>query len=283
MKSDRPSRTAHLVALGRALADLGLAHVPNFHDPTARFFLNEKGKRSLAKVEQGAQAARPGFRVRAARGMADMMALRTVAIDAAVRSAIAAGATQLVILGAGYDGRAWRMSELAGVKVFEVDRPGTQQDKRARVTELPPPVGVVSFVSIDFERESLDAVLKTAGHDASVPTCWIWEGVVMYLTRQAMHATVAAIGGRSAIGSTLIVNYHTAHSGFIGRLMLRLIGEPQISDWTPEEVAADLRGVGFAVREDSAMTDWNQRFANGEARVDRGYYMRIAVAALTPN
>ena len=278
MKSARPSRTAHLVALGRALADLGLSHVPDFHDPTARFFLNDKGKKSLAKVENEARAGRTGFRVQAARGMADMIALRTTAIDAAVRSAIAGGATQLVILGAGYDGRAWRMSELAGVKVFEVDRAPTQEDKRARVAELPPPVGAVSFVSIDFERESLDTVLETAGHDASVPTCWIWEGVVMYLTRDAMHATVAAIAGRSAIGSTLIVNYHTARSGFMGRLMLRLIGEPQISHWTPKEMAADLRDVGFAVREDSAMTDWNQRFANGEAKVNRGYYMRIAVA-----
>ena len=278
MKSDRPSRTAHLVALGRALADLGLSHVPDFHDQTARFFLNDKGKQSLAKVEKEARAGRPGIRVQAARGMADMIALRTAAIDAAVRSVIADGVTQLVILGAGYDGRAWRMSELAGVKVFEVDRAPTQEDKRARVVELPPPVGVVSFVSIDFEHESLDTVLETAGHNASVPTCWIWEGVVMYLTRDAMHATVAAIAGRSAIGSTLIVNYHTAHRGFIGRLMFRLIGEPQISDWTPEEMAADLRDVGFAVREDSAMTDWNRRFANGEGKVDRGYYMRIAVA-----
>lgn len=278
MKSDRPSRTAHLVALGRALADVGLSHVPSFHDPTARFFLNDKGKQSLAKVEHGARAERPGWRVQAARGMADMIALRTAAIDAAVRSAIAAGTKQLVILGAGYDGRAWRMSELAGVKVFEVDRRATQEDKRARVGELPPPIGVVSFVSIDFELESLDTVLETAGHDPSVPTCWIWEGVVMYLTRDAMHATVAAIASRSAIGSRLIVNYHTAHSGFIGRLMLRLIGEPQISDWTPEEMAGDLREVGFAVREDSSMTDWNRRFANGEAKVDRGDYMRIAVA-----
>ncbi len=100
----------------------------------------------------------------------------------------------------------------------------------------------------------------------------------MSLTRDAMLATLAAIAGRSASGSTLIVNYHTAHRGFIGRLIFRLIREPQISAWTPEEMAADLQRVGFVVREDSAMTDWNQRFANGEAKVDRGYYMRIAVA-----
>ena len=52
MKSTRPSRTAHLVAAGRALANAGLSHVPNFRDPTARVFLNEKGKQSLAKAEQ---------------------------------------------------------------------------------------------------------------------------------------------------------------------------------------------------------------------------------------
>src|SRR5262249_62360794 len=100
----------------------------------------------------------------------------------------------------------------------------------------------------------------------------------MYLTRDAMRATLAAIAGRSTTGSTLIVNYHTAHRGFIGRVILRLIGEPQISDWTPEEMAAEMKSVGFVVRDDSAMTDWNQYFANGEAKVQRGYYMRVVVA-----
>ena len=195
-----------------------------------------------------------------------------------MRDAITAGATQLVILGAGYDGRAWRMAELAGVKVFEVDHPATQTDKRARVAELPAANGIVSFVSIDFERESLDSVLDRAGHDRSAPTCWIWEGVVMYLTRDAMRATLADVAERSAPGSTLIVNYHTAHRRLFARLVFRLIGEPQISAWTREEMAADLRSARFVVREDSGMTDWNQRFAKAEAKVERGAYMRIAVA-----
>src|SRR4051812_20671132 len=202
MKAQRPSRTAHFVTIGRALADAGLSHVPDFHDPTARVFLNEKGKRTLAKNEHKAREAKPSIALEAARVMADMIALRTAAIDMAVREAIAGGVTQLVILGAGYDGRAWRMSELAGVKVFEVDHPATQGDKRAHLSELPPAIGVVSFVTIDFERESLDIVLDRAGHDRSAPTCWIWEGVVMYLTRDAMRSTLAGIAGRSARGST---------------------------------------------------------------------------------
>ena len=278
MKGQRPSRTAHFVALGRAIADLGLSHIPNFRDPTARVFLNEKGQQSLAKIEQELGSGKRSMRVEMARGMADMIGLRTAAIDAAVRDAIALGARQLVILGAGYDGRAWRMPELAGVKVFEVDHPATQGEKRARVTALPPAAGILSFVSIDFERESLDSVLDRAGHDRSVPTCWIWEGVVMYLTRDAMLATLAGVAGRSARGSTLIVNYHTVHRRWLARLIFRLIGEPQISAWTPEEMATDLQPVGFVVHEDSGMIDWNARFARSQGKVERGAYMRIAIA-----
>ncbi|MBW8771435.1 MAG: class I SAM-dependent methyltransferase [Gemmatimonadetes bacterium] len=155
MRAGRPSGTAHLVALGRAMADAGLSHVAGFHDPTARVFLSDKGRKSLAKTEQAYRAGARGFRVAAARMMADMMALRTSAIDAAVRAAIAEGARQLVILGAGYDGRAWRLPELAGVKVFEVDHPATQGDKRARVPELPAAQGIITFVPVNFERDAL--------------------------------------------------------------------------------------------------------------------------------
>jgi methyltransferase (TIGR00027 family) len=279
VKAERPSRTAHFVALGRAIADVGISHVADFHDPTARVFLNEKGKQNLAKIERATRVGQRSMRLEMARGMADIMALRTAAIDKAVRDAIAGGAKQVVILGAGYDGRAWRMPEMAGMKVFEVDHPATQGEKRAHLAELPPAIGMVSFVSIDFERESLDAVLERAGHDRSLPTCWIWEGVVMYLTRDAMRATLANIAGRSASGgSALIVNYHTAHRRLITRLMFWLMGEPQISAWSREEMAADLRSVGFSVGDDSGMADWNKQFARGDAKVERALYMRIAVA-----
>jgi methyltransferase (TIGR00027 family) len=277
VKADRASRTAHFVALGRAIANLGISHVADFHDPTARVLLNEKGKRSLAKIERATRDGKRSMRLEMARGMADIIALRTAAIDQAVRDAIAGGAKQVVILGAGYDGRAWRMKELAGVRVFEVDHPATQGDKRAHVSELPPAIGIASFVAIDFERESLDTVLESAGHSRSLPTCWIWEGVVMYLTRDAMRATLASIAGRSAPGSTLIVNYHTVHRRFIARLIFRLIGEPQISAWMPDEMAANFRSVGFRVGEDSGMADWNKQFARGEAKVERAFYMRIAI------
>src|SRR5207247_6302785 len=140
-----------------------LSHVPYFHHPTAQVFLSQKGKQSLAKTKLAAREGKRGYGLAMAHVMADLIALRTAAIDTAVRDAIAGGATQLVILGAGYDGRAWRMSELAGVRVFEVDRLATQGDKRAHLAELPPATGIVIFVAIDFEREPLGAALEHAG------------------------------------------------------------------------------------------------------------------------
>ena len=278
MKSDRPSRTAQFVTIGRAMADLGLSHIPNFSDPTARVFLSDKGKKGFAKVEKAWRAQKRSYRVESARVMADMIGLRTAAIDSAVRNAIAEGATQLVILGAGYDGRAWRMKELAGVHVYEVDHPATQNDKRTRAAALPNSPQL-TFVPVNFEREKLDDVLTRAGHDPAQPTCWIWEGVVMYLTRDAMHATLADVASRSAAGSTLIVNYHTTvKRGWFTALLLRFIGEPQISHWSPEEMAADLKAVGFTVSHDFGMLDWNAQFADGKAKVSRAPYMRIAVA-----
>jgi methyltransferase (TIGR00027 family) len=278
MKTDLPSRTAQFVALGRAMADAGISRVPDFHDSTARVFLNEKARRSLETTARSYHAGKRGFRIEYARVMADMMALRTLAIDDAIREAIVRGARQLVILGAGYDGRAWRMKELAGVKVFEVDHPATQGAKRAKVPELPPAIGALSFVPTNFEKESITDVLPRAGHDPAAPTCWIWEGVVMYLTRDAMRATLADIASLSAPRSTLIVNYHAEHRNVVARLMFRLIGEPMISAHSREEMESELRAVGFEVREDGGMADWNRQFASGAANETRGSYMRVLVA-----
>ena len=278
MNADRASRTAMMVAYMRAVADVGGSHVRDFRDPTARVFLNAKWTGQLAKLEAQIRSGRESVRLAAARVSADMMALRTSTIDAAVRAAVAGGTAQLVILGAGLDGRAWRMSELGGVRVFEVDHPATQAYKRRHVDALPPAIADVTFVPVDFERDALDAALAGAGHDATRPTCWIWEGVVMYLTRAAMRSTLATIASRSASGSRLIVNYHTERRRGLAALILRLLGEPHVSEWTPVEMASDLGGAGFDVVEDSGVVEWAQRFATGPVRTQAGRIMRIVVA-----
>jgi methyltransferase (TIGR00027 family) len=267
-----------MVAYMRAVADVGASHVRDFRDPTARVFLNAKWLGRLEKIEQRVRSGRESVTLAAARVSADMMALRTATIDAAVQAAVTRGTAQLVILGAGLDGRAWRMSELAGVRVFEVDHPATQAVKRAHLDRLPPAIAEVTFVPVDFERESLDTALAHAGHDAARPTCWIWEGVVMYLTHDAMKSTLANVASRSAEGSTLIVNYHTEMRRGFAALLLRLLGEPAKSKWSPEEMAADLRAAGFQVADDSGVEDWAKRYATGTVNTRAGRIMRIVVA-----
>lgn len=267
-----------LVTFMRAVADAGGSHVKGFRDPTARVFLNARLRERFAKMERELREKPGSFSVKAAMAGADMIALRTVTIDAALRDAIAGGARQLVILGAGLDGRAWRIDELAGVRVFEVDHPATQAEKRSHRAELPEPVAAVTFVPVNFERDSLDDALSAAGHDATVQTCWIWEGVVMYLTREAMLATLATVARRSTAGSTLIINYHTKGRRRLMGWILRLIGEPQLSTWSPGEMAADLRGAGFRVLDDSGFTEWSARFAPDAIQRPAGRIMRIVVA-----
>jgi methyltransferase (TIGR00027 family) len=267
-----------MVAYMRALADAGASHVRDFRDPTARVFLNTKWSQRLAKIEQQVLSGREGLTLAFARVTADTIALRTATIDAAVRSAVAHGTRQVVILGAGLDGRAWRMRELTGVRVFEVDHPATQAVKRAHLDKLPRAIADVTFVPVDFERESLNTALARAGHDETRLTCWIWEGVVMYLTAEAMRSTLANIASRSAEGSTLIVNYHAeTRRGPMG-LLLSVLAEPVKSQWSREEMAGDLRAAGFDVIDDSGIEDWAKRFAMGTVDTRVGRVMRIVVA-----
>jgi methyltransferase (TIGR00027 family) len=182
------------------------------------------------------------------RRQAKSMLARTVAIDDAIREA---PSQQLVILGAGLDGRAWRMPELAQVTVFEVDHPDTQRDKRARVSLLEQVAQEVRFVPVDFERERLGDALAAAGHDADRPTTWVWEGVVMYLDPSDVEATLAAVERRSAPKSRLIVVYHSP--ALLLRVVgpiLRVIGEPLRSTYTKDAMSALLRKYGFRVASD---------------------------------
>jgi len=272
-----------MVAYLRAFADAGGSHVRNFRDPTARIFLTPKARRHLAARQQQLKSGRGGAVLEFNRVRADYMALRTEAIDAAVRTALAGGVDQVVILGAGFDGRAWRMAELAGVRVFEVDRAASQAAKRTPLAELPPTTACVEFVTVEFGRDSLSAALARAGHDTGRLTCWIWEGVVMYLTRDAMRATLADIASCSAPGSTLIVNYHTAKRQTLVRMYFRWLGEPVKGHWSPAEMASDLGLANFQVDADSGLDDWAARFADGPVLTKHGQHMRVAVAHYAPS
>ncbi len=114
---------------------------------------------------------------------------------------------QLVICGAGFDTRAYRLPLPDGVRVFELDKPshpGVQAYKRQQLQRAGVDTTRVSFLPIDFEHEDVAEVLRQGGHDASSPTLIVWEGVTMYLPREAVRRAVRSFRRRSARGSFLL-------------------------------------------------------------------------------
>lgn len=271
-----PSRTASIVAFLRAIAHEGLTSVEGFRDPTARALLSKAWAR---QVDRLASAPRGGLVHEVACSSADLLALRTLTIDAALRDALARGARQVVILGAGLDGRAFRMRELAGADVYEVDHPAMQRVKRERTAAMERVARSLRFVATDFESGALDEALAAAGHRTREPTVWIWEGVVMYLTRAALRATLRHVAARSAPRSTLIAEYHTpGDQGLAARLLLRLWRESLVGLATREEMASELASAGFGVAEDTGMAEWVLLHPAPMPRYDGAKRVRVVVA-----
>jgi methyltransferase (TIGR00027 family) len=246
------------VADGRLAAD-------RFTDPTAMMFLRPDERRVVDQVRAGNAPSKWQERVsfELVQACGEIMAARTVAIDDALREQLT---PQLVILGAGLDGRAWRMSELAEVAVFEIDHPSSQRDKLDRLATVggPPSLtGSLRFVPVDFSRDDLDTSLGSAGHHQTAATTWIWEGVVPYLTREEVTTTMGLIRQRSAPGSRLVVSYQVPGlTAGLGRLALQVVtklarrpnpltGEPHRSTWTPTDMGQLLHNNGFTVSQDN--------------------------------
>jgi methyltransferase (TIGR00027 family) len=137
-----------------------------------------------------------------------MMTVRTRFIDEALERAIAGGATQVVILGAGLDTHAYRCEALlAQVRVFEVDRPATQALKKQRVNDvLGGPPANLTYVAIDFQHEDLSAVLMRHGYDPAQRTFFILEGVTMYLPEDAVRRTLRFVAGHPP-GSGVVFDF----------------------------------------------------------------------------
>jgi len=261
MSERAASSTAVLVCQGRATAD-GRYAVGRFSDPVARELLDPADHVVVDRVRADRvpteAADRMAYEMVRRTGLT--MVPRTISIDEALRGH-AAG--QVVILGAGLDARAWRMSELARAAVFEVDHPASQQDKLRRIVGLAPTAGQVVPVAIDLATERLGPALERAGFDRQAATTWVWEGVVPYLAADEVRATVGQIAELSAPGGRLVVNYQakslaTTVMRQAMRLVLRasrqpdpLAGEPWRSLWQPNDMRKMLRANGFDVTSDS--------------------------------
>jgi methyltransferase (TIGR00027 family) len=115
---------------------------------------------------------------------------------------------QFVILGAGFDTRAFRLPKDLRVRSFEVDTPRTQAIKRRMIAKTALDASRITFVPANFEKGDWFARLLSAGFDPSKPALFLWEGVVMYLDREAVEDTLRKIGSCAA-GSIVAFDYFT--------------------------------------------------------------------------
>jgi len=249
VKAETASETAAIVCMARAIAH-GRTTAAAFSDPTAMALLSAEQRAEVEQIRRGPRPKgwRARFRYEHLTTESHMMVARTVAIDADLRGA---ATPQVVILGAGLDGRAWRMCELATSLVFEVDHPDSQRQKLQRVASLRPAAREVRFVPVDFRRGDLAHALETAGHNPHLPTAWIWEGVVMYLERHEIETTLRVVEDRSPPGSRLIVAYHQpAWMLLLLAVIGRRLGEPIRTVLTPDQMQGLLAHHGFCARWD---------------------------------
>lgn len=279
--TDRPSSTAQWTTLGRALE---LTHPePIVVDPFAPAFLS----RSSRALHRALSATDPVLR-RAERlevtGLAASALCRHRFLDDHLLAALPS-VDQVLILGAGYDSRAYRFpSQIGDRPVFEVDLPPISRQKAAIVERRPELFGDVAVrrVEIDFQRDSLVERLDAAGFASGAPTFVVWEGVSMYLTRAAVTQTLAALAARCGAGSVLGLDLWQQVPGVGGRLRavaeraMRFIGEPITFAVPAAAAGALLDAAGFEMTDLAEADVLTTRYATGGRCCDPGMYLVAA-------
>lgn len=195
--------------------------------------------------------------------------IRTRHIDEVLLESLKAGSTQVVILGAGLDSRAYRFSDaLGGARVFELDLPQTQEYKKARVRSVLGALPAhVTYAPIDFTKQDLATVLTASGYDRTEKTIFIWEGVTMYIPEAAVDATLRAIAGIAGKGSRIVFDYFTEHALKSLPPALRdvsksvaAVGEPFVFGMPGDNATAFVTQRGYSVLSDFGSADLGARF-----------------------
>lgn len=282
MRAGEPSRTAQWVAFLR-----GVAHHERpalVEDPVAAELLTGGARGLLRLADLVPPVTRAVVRTTdlASGGRSRFMSVRTRVLDDVVREAVALGIDQVVLLGAGLDARAWRLPELAGASVWEVDHPDTQAFKRQRLGPRAPLARAVHFVGVDFEADSLAERLGATPFDPTRPALVLWEGVVMYLPSEVIDATLGVLRGVLAPGSRLAISYsRTAAKAdawtrrAVG-VVVAAAGETFRHHEEPSTMQARLASAGFEVVWDRGHPDWTPTLLGRRARWD---IQRIVVAS----
>ncbi|MDG4663970.1 SAM-dependent methyltransferase [Mycobacterium sp. 236(2023)] len=206
--------TATMVAAARAVASREAEAL--IDDPYAAPLVRAVGIEFFTKVVDGEIDYSSGDDSGAASLMTDVMAVRTRFFDDFFADSWAAGIRQAVILASGLDSRAYRLDWPTGTTVFEIDQPAVIEFKTATLAALgAKPAAPLHTVAVDL-RDDWPTALREAGFDASVPTAWIAEGLLVYLPPDAQDRLFDEITDLSAPGSMLATEYHPDAGASIG-------------------------------------------------------------------
>ncbi|MFB9237274.1 class I SAM-dependent methyltransferase [Plantactinospora siamensis] len=255
-----PSQTALMAAAARAAHPIVDGEPLIFADPLAETLLGDVADELIDyHRKHGRHLVLAGARAQ--------VTCRSRYTEDLLAAAVDRGVDQYVLLGAGLDSFAYRSPLAQRIRTFELDAPGTQRWKRDRVATagLATPAGL-RYVPVDLERDNLTDALRSAGFDPTRPAVLSWLGVLMYLTRPALEATLAQLG-RFAPGTRLVLDHMVPAElrDEAGQTYVDLVGptsadrgEPWRTFLAPDELADLLTRHGFTAVES---TDQRELFA----------------------
>ncbi len=253
-KSERPSKTAELVAAARA-RHIQMTSPPVFEDRLAHtmcgpFWRTVLSSRLLSML------VIDGL-LRNVKPVVPVILTRARFGEDCAEAAVDAGLVQYVIVGAGYETFAMRRTDLmTRLTVYELDQAATQQAKLRRMREagIKEPEGV-RYVQCDLNVETLQDALGRAGFDEGRPAMFSWFGVTYYLELDTIRKTLSDIAANMAPGSTVMFDYladldsvpdgskqlHRRCANFVARR-----GEPWLSSFNPPELPGILKELGYS-------------------------------------
>lgn len=272
------SRSATVVALWRATESSRSATTRLFEDPFAPAFLGWRLRWTLHLSRLPVVGAALPWSLIDGHwtGSRGTVAVRTRYIDDVLGEALRRGVDQVVILGAGFDSRAYRIRGIEQIRVFEVDHPAIQARKKdvvaRRLGTLPPHV---TLVPIDFTTHTLDTVMPGSGYRTETKTFFICEGVTHYLPAHAVDAVFRYVAQSAAIGSQMVFTYiHRAvldgsvtFAGADATLAtVRRAGEPYTFGFDPIELPRYLAARSLILIEDVGARAYRERYLRPRGR-----------------
>jgi methyltransferase (TIGR00027 family) len=206
MKEGKSSKTAEQMAISRAIESSKPEGERICYDPYAKDFLGPKY--ALPIYNRIMRRIAVYVIERLFPGHHYYVVTRTRYIDDTVNACLDPTLKQLVVLGAGFDSRAYRFPALKNKRVFEVDHPDTQETKKGKVfkifNSLP---DNVTYVTVDFSRENPGDKLMRSGYNNGMKSIFIWEGTTPYISVEAVDETLGFVSSNSGKNSVIIFDY----------------------------------------------------------------------------